>query len=294
MQTVTLVICTYNRPQLLKKCLQSLDNQTADPKQFAILVVDNYGDQTLEEALKATNVSYIHEASTGLSVARNRGAVEAKTDWVFYLDDDGIAHSDMIEQFLNVINDPGISVIGGRYEHYFAAPPAKWLLRYYDAPVRAAEGEVLVTLTKQQYLSGGIMAAKRDILLKYPFQVHLGMKGLQPGFGEENEWQDRLRTASIPIHYYDKIAMNHLVQAHKQSLSDRIRLAYAHGRYFALTDQTGSQNPSPRYFPEVLKVVLQTFPYDLARTIFKPGFYWQNGLVSTLGKLAFLRGKYGK
>lgn len=293
MPSVTIVICTYNRPQLLKKCLTSLAQQTVKQQRFEVVVVDNYGDESLTEILSGYDFHYVYEPTTGLSHARNRGAQEASTEWVFYLDDDGIAHPDMLASFFKAIANTAVNVIGGRYDHYFAEEPPKWLLRYYDTPVQAAYTEDLTLLSEQQYLSGGIMAAKKSVLLEHPFRTDLGMKGTQPGFGEENEWQDRLRHAGVPIHYYDKIAMDHLVQSHKQKLSNRIDLAYAHGKYHAQTTEKGNKG-NPGFLLETLRVLLRSLPYDIGRVLFKPGFYWQNGLVSTLGKLAFLKGKYGR
>ena len=139
------------------------------------------------------------------------------------------------------------------------------------------------------------MAAHKTILLKHPFDPTYGMNGPQPGFGEENEWQDRLRRAGISIWYNDKIGMKHLVQSTKQTIRNRLNLAYAHGRYYFLKNASNKVVPGrARYWLALLSTLLSAVPYDLGRTLFKPGFYWQNGLVSTAGKLAFVRGKYGR
>jgi glycosyltransferase involved in cell wall biosynthesis len=297
---VTIAICTYNRPELLRKCLDSLGRQTVGRDKFKVLVVDNFGDKTSEQAATEHSASYVHEPAMGLSNARNRAWKEADTTWVFYLDDDAIAHPDMVEQFLAATADEQVQVLGGRYAHYFVKPPARWLLRYYSGSVRASQEAGVVVLKSTEYLSGGIMACWRSLLAEHPFRSDLGMVGLQPGFGEEDEWQDRLRLAGITVHYSEDIAMDHLVQAHKQTIRDRLNLARAHGEYWAFRQaqqgpgtQVQGQNQRQGLATEFLRIAFITAPYDVVRVFFKPGFYWQNGVVSTFGKVAFTKAKYG-
>lgn len=288
---VTVAICTYHRPEWLRRCLQSLRDQDLDREKFRILVVDNYGENACEELADSFHADYVHEAIPGLSQARNRAASEVTTEWIFYLDDDALAHPNMLSEFLRLVNGNEVQVIGGRYEHYFASPPSRWVLRYYREAVRASPASGLVELSSNEYLSGGIMAARTELVRAHPFRTDLGMKELLPGFGEENEWQDRLRRAQVPIHYSENIAMDHLVQPHKQSIRNRLELAYAHGQYHARS-QVQSKGEERGFLAQFLKVMFITLPYDLARVIFKSGFYWQNGLISTAGKIAFLRGKH--
>lgn len=287
---VTIAICTYNRPELLRKCLDSLGRQTVGRDKFKVLVIDNFGDKASELTAAEHSASYVHEPATGLSNARNRAWKEAGTTWVFYLDDDAIAHPDMVEQFLAATADEQVQVLGGRYAHYFAKPPAKWLLRYYSEPVRASPEAGVAALKPTEYLSGGIMASRRSLLTEHPFRSDLGMMGSQPGFGEEDEWQDRLRLAGITVYYSDDIAMDHLVQANKQTIRNRLNLARAHGEYWA---RAQGQDQRQGLVAELLRIAFITAPYDIARVLFKPGFYWQNGVVSTFGKMAFTKAKYG-
>ena len=191
MAEVTIVICTYRRPALLALCLDSLTRQTINNDAYMIIVVDNYGCDDTRRVTNSHGAQYLHEPAVGLSTARNAGARAAATPWVFYLDDDGIAFPDMLEQFYRGISSTTVKVIGGKYEHYFARAPQRWVSYYYQAPVRASKLTGTIALNEEQYLSGGIMAARREVIIKHPFDTSLGMEGLTPGFGEENEWQDR-------------------------------------------------------------------------------------------------------
>jgi glycosyltransferase involved in cell wall biosynthesis len=87
--TVTVVICTRNRPALLRKCLDAV--ALLNPAPDAVLVVDNtQGNKETEELTRVFDARYTVEPVPGLSRARNRGLAECDTDIVAYLDDDAI------------------------------------------------------------------------------------------------------------------------------------------------------------------------------------------------------------
>ena len=90
---LSIIICTYNRPDFLMDCIQSIVKQMVSGVE--ILVVDNFGDLKIQEKIQQfkyldINIQYLFEKNKGLSNARNRGYMEAKGDWVLYLDDDAL------------------------------------------------------------------------------------------------------------------------------------------------------------------------------------------------------------
>lgn len=87
--TVTVVICTRNRPGLLAKCLAAVARLVPAPDK--ILVIDNSeGDKQAESTAAEFSAQYIVEPVPGLSRARNRGLGECDTDIVAFLDDDAV------------------------------------------------------------------------------------------------------------------------------------------------------------------------------------------------------------
>ncbi|MDT0643089.1 glycosyltransferase [Zunongwangia sp. F363] len=85
---ISVVICTRNRSESLKHCLESLNKQVCRPRE--IIVVDNAPtDDRTKLATEAFNtVTYCKEARPGLDIARNTGARLAKSSIVAYTDDD--------------------------------------------------------------------------------------------------------------------------------------------------------------------------------------------------------------
>lgn len=92
--TVTVVVCTREQPEGLRRCLDSLLAQ--EYPAFRVLVVDNAPSssatrEVVAAAAQRGPVDYVVERRPGLSWARNRGLVTARTELVAFLDDDETA-----------------------------------------------------------------------------------------------------------------------------------------------------------------------------------------------------------
>ena len=110
--SVTLVICTRDRPTLLGKCLESVAALRPPPDD--VLVVDNSeGNEETESIARRFSVHYTVETTPGLSRARNRGMVESKTEIVAYLDDDATPDEHWLEFILAPFADPLVAAVTG-------------------------------------------------------------------------------------------------------------------------------------------------------------------------------------
>jgi glycosyltransferase involved in cell wall biosynthesis len=89
---VSVVICTRNRSEQLRKCLESFGNQKCTP--LEIIVVDNapVDDSTERVVSEFPDVRYHKEPRPGLDIARNAGANAAKGSVIAYTDDDVELH----------------------------------------------------------------------------------------------------------------------------------------------------------------------------------------------------------
>jgi len=86
--TVSVLVCTRERPDDLRRCLTSL--QHANPRPLEVIVVDNApkSSATRDVTSSFAGVKYVCEPRPGLNWARNRGIVEARGDIVAFADDD--------------------------------------------------------------------------------------------------------------------------------------------------------------------------------------------------------------
>lgn len=96
--SVSVVVCTRNRPQDLARCLRSLQNLSSFPQE--IIVVDNApnSDTTYQLVAQIPSIQYVLEPRPGLSVARNTGIRHSTGDIIAFTDDDVIVHPNWIAQ----------------------------------------------------------------------------------------------------------------------------------------------------------------------------------------------------
>ena len=89
---VTVVITTYNRPECLRKAVETVSNQNYEP--IELVVVDDCSRKPAAEVLAdvTPNVeSFIirrHETNRGANAARNTGIESASGEFIAFLDDD--------------------------------------------------------------------------------------------------------------------------------------------------------------------------------------------------------------
>ena len=105
--SVTIAICTKDRPDYLAVLLKSLQTSIAAAARrnvaLEIIVVDNApcDDRTRQTALSFPDTRYALEPKPGLNFARNRAVLEARSDWVAFMDDDVSADAGWLDGFLD-------------------------------------------------------------------------------------------------------------------------------------------------------------------------------------------------
>jgi GT2 family glycosyltransferase len=90
--SLTIAICTRNRPEQLRQCLQSLQEHVArrfTSDEVRVLVVDNApSDERTRLLAESQRVSYVREPKPGLDFARNLAVQLTSSDLLAFLDDD--------------------------------------------------------------------------------------------------------------------------------------------------------------------------------------------------------------
>lgn len=89
MPAISVITPVYNRPQPLRRALQSVLDQTF--KDFEIIVVDDGSTDDLQAqvpALGRPEVRYIRQVNQGVGAARNSGLASAEGEFISFLDSD--------------------------------------------------------------------------------------------------------------------------------------------------------------------------------------------------------------
>lgn len=102
-ELITVIINVYNGEKFIKKCLESIINQTY--KNLEILIInDGSTDSTQQicESYEDERIRIINQENMGLSKARNVGIENAKGDFLYFIDADDYIELDTIAYLYNM------------------------------------------------------------------------------------------------------------------------------------------------------------------------------------------------
>lgn len=102
--TVSVVVPTYNRADLLRSALDSLTRQTY--RDFETIVVDDGSEEDIVDAVSdhAVRPRVVRQARGGPAAARNHGVAVASADLIAFLDSDDEWLDSKLETFLNAMD----------------------------------------------------------------------------------------------------------------------------------------------------------------------------------------------
>lgn len=140
---VIIAVCTFRRPVMLRNCLEHLVQiQIPFDRSIHIVIIDNAPDQSARDTVESiqkkspVSISYLHESRRGIPFARNKAvefALDQKSDYLAFIDDDEYARSDWLTQMLacaEQFNEP--IVVHGRVIPECLPDAPKYLLPFFS------------------------------------------------------------------------------------------------------------------------------------------------------------------
>jgi GT2 family glycosyltransferase len=111
--TSTIAICTRDRTEDLRRCIDGLLGLPDDQQE--IIIVDNCPStiDTFNLVKASKRIRYIHEERPGLNIARNRALREASGEIVVFCDDDAVPDRDWLRAHLRNFDDPLVMCVTG-------------------------------------------------------------------------------------------------------------------------------------------------------------------------------------
>jgi succinoglycan biosynthesis protein ExoM len=166
-QHICVCICTYKRPQLLRRLLGELvDQETSGFFNYSIVVADNDQLRSAEAVVKdfsamAPNipVKYCVQPQQNISLTRNKAIENATGDFIAFIDDDEFPIKRWLLTLFETCNRFNVDGVLGPVKRYFDEKPPEWLLKshIYERPVYPT-GSVL---DKKDGRTGNVLLKKR-------------------------------------------------------------------------------------------------------------------------------------
>lgn len=235
MPTMTAVVCTHNRADVLDRCLQALDRQT--DLDLQVLVVDNAStDATADLAARwceqRTGWRVIREPEPGLCHARNAAITASSTDLIAYVDDDALPWPSWAVHIRSVFVDPDVVGAGGPIILQWTSSRPRWLPRHGETYLTTldpdGEPSVLVWPT---HPFGANMAFRRDVLVALGgFDPQLGRNGRSLRSGEESALFEQLADERRRVAFAPQAGVQHVVDPGRSTMRFMLRRSFAQGQ----------------------------------------------------------------
>jgi succinoglycan biosynthesis protein ExoM len=140
---ISVCICTYKRPQLLKRLLKELRGlETNGLFNYSIVVVDNDHLRSAEPVVSefaATStiaINYCVEPQQNISLARNKAIENTDGEFIAFIDDDEFPTQRWLLTLFNALHRYGVDGVLGPVKPHFDDEPPDWVVngKFYDRP----------------------------------------------------------------------------------------------------------------------------------------------------------------
>ena len=274
---LSVVICTYNRADLLLFCLKALSHQTLTPGLFEILVVDNNSTDntrlvTEDFSEKQFPVRYILEMKQGPNHARNRGIREAKGKYIACLDDDARAAPDWLKRIYETFETtkPQPLAIGGKIIPWYETAPPAWFTDDFEIRSYGDKTGFLNTKKARYGFASGNIALPKIVLEEYKgFGEDFGIINGKFKVGEDSDlfhriWKNNLTHADSIFWYDPAILVEHWTPARNWQFTYRLKRSHSAGE--ALAQIENATFFSGKALQKMAFLLLQ--PFYLASNLF--------------------------
>jgi len=140
---ISVCICTYKRPQFLRRLLEELAGQdTGGLFTYSIVVADNDESRSAQEVLaefaadRRLSITYCVEPKQNISLARNAAVANAKGDFVAFIDDDEFPIRKWLLTLFKACCEYDVDGVLGSVKPHFDEQPPSWIIKgkFYNRP----------------------------------------------------------------------------------------------------------------------------------------------------------------
>lgn len=228
---LSVIVCTRDRPQQLKRCLYSFEEAVAPKGNWELFVVVNdSSDGTLEvldrfSKKRSLPLKYCIETKPGLSRARNHGITRAAGEILAFTDDDCLVSQSWMTAILNEFGkDKRLRVLAGRVERADLCDLPIGVRTFSDRLAISSFSQIM------ERLIGCNMAFRREVFeIIGMFDTRLGA-GTPTGSAEDTDIFYRAVKADMKTYYVPEVFIRHAHGRTSGSSIQAINDNYAKGR----------------------------------------------------------------
>jgi succinoglycan biosynthesis protein ExoM len=140
---ISVCICTYQRPDFLRRLLVELAGQTTDGLfTYSLVIADNDHAESAKAVVSAfaaawpISLTYCVEPRQNIALTRNKAVENATGDFVAFIDDDEFPAKDWLLTLLKACNEYDVDGVVGPVKRHFDEQPPNWVVRggFYERP----------------------------------------------------------------------------------------------------------------------------------------------------------------
>lgn len=161
----SIIVPVYNTEKYVKRCLDSIMNQTFTD--FEVIIVNDGSTDDSKDIIAKYPYKVINQKNQGLSMARNNGVKEATGDYLIFLDSDDYIEKNLLKEITKSLsNDPDLV----RFQVKDIFENGK-TIRYNETPFKGKNGvKAFELISKYHFVENAcIYAIKRKYYLDNSF-----------------------------------------------------------------------------------------------------------------------------
>lgn len=225
---ISIAVCTYKRPELLKMAISSLIKQKTDLT-FEIIVVDNDINQTakpvINDALRNTDnikIHYFNEPLQNISLARNRAVKESRGEFIAFVDDDEFAQDRWLQNMYATLQKYNFDAVFGPVVTLY--PPGFSMLVQKSGALDRSR-HTTGTIYKGAGRTGNALVKKQLLQIRPgPFNEEFGLTG-----GEDSDFFNWFRDEGYVIGWCDEAVVSETIGTERQALIWHLKRSYTGG-----------------------------------------------------------------
>ena len=251
MQTLDLVIPTFNRSNLLRKTLESVA-QSDIPKslKITIIVADNNSTDETRNVVESFKIEhenvelrYLLARDQGSSQARNAGITAGNGELIGFVDDDEEIRHDWFDVVMAAFRDNTLDYVGGSCEPAVGVTIPEWFPLEYNGVigvVRAIASVTPYSATFPGILMGGNAVLRRRVFTTVGlYNTDLGRKQqTQLMAGEDREMYLRLLASGMRGLYLPNLVIFHHIPATRMTATYLRRWVFWHAVSMGILDRS--------------------------------------------------------